>query len=334
MQIHEVGVARTLEDALWKMKSSGVRQQTRNGPVLAILEPVIITIELPEQRVLIDPVRNANPFFHLAEFVWMMAGSNDVRFIEKYNARMREYADPNTNVHHGAYGFRWRNHFDVDQLFRLSDMLSEDPTTRRAVLGMWDPRIDLTYHRDLPCNTHIYWRVIDDSLDMTVCNRSNDLVWGCLGANAVHMTLLHELMARSIGKQVGVYHVMTNNLHMYIDRPDFHKLIDCPHVESAYVGDLRTDTFPVLQSSESMESFLIDAKDFVAGKLIRGRTTWFNEVFLPAMKSFSDRKLVDTIQATDWRRACGEWLDRRELKASLKQQQEPSSESSSPGSCK
>ena len=37
--------------------------------------------------------------------------------------------------------------------------------------------------KDVPCNTHAYFAInAEGSLDLTVCNRSNDLVWGCLGA--------------------------------------------------------------------------------------------------------------------------------------------------------
>ena len=56
-----------------------------------------------------------------------------------------------------------------------------------------------------------------DYLDMTVINRSNDLVWGMLGANVVHFSFLQEYMAENLGVGVGVYNQMSNNLHIYTE---------------------------------------------------------------------------------------------------------------------
>jgi hypothetical protein len=44
-----------------------IRTSSRNGDVLQIAEPVIITYEQPCERVLFNDARDANPFFHLCE---------------------------------------------------------------------------------------------------------------------------------------------------------------------------------------------------------------------------------------------------------------------------
>ena len=67
---------------------------------------------------------------------------------------------------------------------------------------MWDAKQDLSHRnesKDLPCNTHVYFSIREGFLDMTVCNRSNDLIWGCCGANAVHMSFLQEYVATMWG---------------------------------------------------------------------------------------------------------------------------------------
>lgn len=309
VEIQGDNVPHALEEALHQIQIYGIEEPSRNGPVLSFPQPTIVSIRRPWERVIIDESRNANPFFHLAEFVWMMAGSNDVRFVERFNPRMRDYADSGTDVHHGAYGHRWRHHFGTDQIVRVSNLLKKNPVTRRAVLGMWDPRCDLEEHNDIPCNTHIYFRVIDDRLDMTVCNRSNDLLWGCLGANAVHMTYLHELIAREAGFTQGMYRVMTNNLHLYRERPDFKRMLNAAPLRDEYVGLGKMRAFPLLQSSESLKDFLLDCENYVAGNWHFG-TTWFHQVFIPAMKNFEARKTVAEIAAKDWEVACREWLAR------------------------
>lgn len=311
VQIEGDNVTQALEEALYKFPIFGREEESRNGPVLTMPGPTFITVHRPLERVLFDPRRDANPYFHLAEFVWMMSGSNDVRFIELFNRRMRDYADSGSDIHHGAYGHRWRRHFGTDQIRAVSKMLHDDPTTRRAVLGMWDPRTDLEFHNDLPCNTHIYWRVHDGYLNMTVCTRSNDLIWGCLGANAVHMTLLFELMARSSGHLVGTYQVFTNNLHMYKGRKDY-ALLEAVPLRDDYRRPPFVQTQRLLQKDETLEQLLSDSERFVKTQEFSGyQTHWFRSTFIPAMKNFQSRKLVEEIAAGDWRIACNEWLARR-----------------------
>lgn len=209
-------------------------QESRNGPVMMIPEPVIVTYLHPTQRVLFNQARDANPFFHLFESLWMLAGRNDVEPLKYYVSTIDNYSDDGYTLH-GAYGHRWRKFFERDQLAEIVDELKASPTSRRCVLQMWSVEDDLGRNgKDVPCNTHAYFsiRKIDGSagfmgsegwsgppvtnhLDMTVCNRSNDLVWGMLGANVVHFSFLQEYMAACLGVQVGRYHQITNNLHAY-----------------------------------------------------------------------------------------------------------------------
>ena len=198
------------------MSMSGQPECSRNGEVLTIQEPLTVTVKNPLNRVLIDPVRQANPYFHVMEFIWMMAGNNQPNWIKAFNSRFEEYADnlnsKGVDIIHGAYGHRWRNHFNLDQIHAAVDMLEYNPESRRVVLSMWDTNADLgKAHNDLPCNTHIYLRVVGGKLNMTVCNRSNDVVWGMTGANAVHMTMLHELISLAAHIPIGKYIVVSRD---------------------------------------------------------------------------------------------------------------------------
>lgn len=235
--------------------SEGVREETRNGPALVVPHPVMTVYERPMERVLLDPVRDANPFFHLMESIWMLAGRNDVASIGRFLGTLKKYSDDG-EIYHGAYGHRWRAHFDrsdptlrmgpLDQLARIVDLLRANPGDRRIVLGMWDPTWDLGRQgADFPCNTQIYFRTRQHSetlgivtpdpasglgrgtlsavttyLDMTICNRSNDAVWGAYGANAVHMSVLQEFVAAACGFSMGHMYQLSNNLHGYMDTLD------------------------------------------------------------------------------------------------------------------
>ena len=248
---------------------------------------------------------------------------------------MRDFAEPNSDIVWGAYGKRWAENWlstetyyePYDQISRVIGMLKEDPTTRRAVIAMWDAYQDLTAVRnDLPCNTHIYFRVTHGKLDMTVCNRSNDLIWGMLGANAVHMTYLHELVAHEVGIPMGRYHVMTNNLHVYEHHWDLR-----PFGSFDYYAE-KTDVvpFPLLQESETWEMLRYDCQWFVHMAMPDRtppqmrftkplQTTWMKEVVTPLLEAYRDRKeggdglkLIEQCAASDWRLACQMYVENKD----------------------
>jgi len=208
------------DEALWEAARAlifgGVKEGSRNGTVLRHPIPVTFLHCHPERCVVFDPDRDANPFFHLLEAIWMLSGSNKVEFLSNIVPRMVSFSDDGETFH-GAYGHRWANYFG-DQLEDILRLLTSEPNTRRAVLGIWDPIGDLgTNSRDLPCNTTVYFQQScrDGSLDMTVCNRSNDLVWGALGANVVHFAFLHAYIAANVNMAIGRYYQFTTNLHCY-----------------------------------------------------------------------------------------------------------------------
>ena len=58
---------------LWHFKTSGVKSDSRNGPVLMINEPVLTRVNRPMERVLFFDGRDANPIFHLMESIWILA---------------------------------------------------------------------------------------------------------------------------------------------------------------------------------------------------------------------------------------------------------------------
>lgn len=204
---------------LYRLERYGVRRASRNGPVQVLEGPTTLVYDKPTERVVFWPERAANPFFHLLEALWMLAGREDVAFPGSIVARITQFSDDGKTLN-GAYGKRWRSWFGYDQLGRIATTLRDNPDCRRQVLSMWDARHDLGLpSRDLPCNTHVYFaRDRSGALDMTVCNRSNDAVWGAVGANVVQFSILQEYLAAWIGCPVGRYWQISNNMHLYIDQ--------------------------------------------------------------------------------------------------------------------
>jgi thymidylate synthase len=244
--------ARNVNDAyaegLWRMKMLGREADSRNGKVMRIPTPVTTVYVCPTERMLMDPTRDANPFFHIFEGIWMLAGRNDLDFIGQFNSNIHQYAEE--GILQGAYGYRWRYAFGPDQLVWVIKHLKANPSSRRAVMTMYSPSRDQYQEgravpKDIPCNTTVYFSVAEDALIMTVCCRSNDLVWGCYGANAVHMSMMQEFVARALDLKVGRYYQMSNDFHLY--EKHFHLMEQLPPSDNPYLDGF-SDHQPITDS--------------------------------------------------------------------------------------
>jgi hypothetical protein len=296
------------EETMWQFKAYESKIiETRGGPAVTLPQPIVVEIGHPEQRVVACPIRDANPFFHVMEWVWMLAGEREVEWILKFNKNYINFA--NDWKVHGAYGYRWRKRWG-DQIKVVIQQLKDDKNTRQAVLNMWDPETDpLPHWKDRPCNTQIVFRG-GESLSMTVFNRSNDLFWGMFGANIVHMTFLHEMVAALTGLPLGIYRVVSNNLHYYVmeNYPVF------PFTPVKY--DIYDDCsfYPFVGERESYEDLVQDASNMVRS-IHEYKTKWFQNVGLHIHNAYLDKEHryihIMRIKAEDWQTACLEWANRR-----------------------
>lgn len=332
LRVPNVHVA--LPVALSLLRRVGVRRESRNGPVIVSPEPVCTVYERPRQRVMFHPWRDANPFFHLYESLWMLAGRRDVLPLVRYVKRMADYAESDGNQN-AAYGYRWRRAgaqpHQRDQLDLIIRTLRHDRTSRQAVLQIWDHRLDINYPtKDRACNVAATFQIADDKLDMTVFCRSNDVIWGCYGANAVHFSMLMEYVARHVGVHVGVYRQISVNWHAYLNTyepiAEFHS--DAADVYDPYeFGHFRE--YPLCSSSQQewdmcVSRFVtddgrlptkIEREEFydpffrdVAWSMVAAHDAYKSDDFVGA------RRWMSEVVADDWRIAGLEWIDRREAR--------------------
>lgn len=326
-------------ELLRTIRREGVLQPSRAGEVFSLPEPVTLVTRRPQERVLLDPRRDANPFFHFFEALFLLAGRDDYtwldRFVRDFSVR---FAEPNGHGH-GSYGRRWRYHFGFDQLDAIVAKLRADPNDRRVVLQMWDGtphyvngdgdqeaddlRVDA---RDVPCNTHCYPRICTGpsgpTLDLMVCCRSNDAIWGATGANAVQFSMLQEYLAGRIGVGVGTLYQVTSNMHAYTTRLGRYGE---PALKDRWEADeyIKGEIQPVPigtdwdQWDSDLDAFMRSTEDDV---VFAFSNLWFvtvasemwatHELFAKGDKPAALER-AQRIAAPDWALAARRWIERR-----------------------
>lgn len=65
------------------------------------------------------------------------------------------------------------------------------------------------------CNTSLDFKLRDNKLDLTVFNRSNDIIWGFSGVNLFIFTYLQEVIANTLNVELGKYYHISNSMHLY-----------------------------------------------------------------------------------------------------------------------
>lgn len=324
-----------------------ISKTSRNGNVLKLRRPTCVTYTHPLEHVLFGRYRDANPFFHVFEAMWMLAGRNDLQPLLEFVKDFGQFSDDGIYLN-GAYGYRWRfagsEDHDLDQLVLIANHLKQNPDSRRAVLQMWNVEDDLMKiggiqeydeetgyplpngSKDVCCNLSVLFSLEESAipsdngyvLNMTVYNRSNDLVLGCLGANYVHFSFLMEYMATRIGVGVGEYHQVSNDLHFYTG-----KKFDLTKLAESYDTDWYSDNrerrhIPLVQDADRFDN---EVESFVTWKHgIAYQEPFLATVASPMMlvhtlhkegKDIQAWEATQYISATDWQEACRQWLTTR-----------------------
>lgn len=305
--------------ALQEFKERGVAVETRNGPAIRLPGVTITEYSHPWERVLFNPQRRANHVFHLVESLWMLAGARSVTPLLPYNAGIARYAEPEGYIH-GAYGYRWRymgGQYGVDQLTRIVGELKRDPNSRQAVLQMWDASLDLgnSVVKDRPCNIAAAFEIVDGGLNMTVFNRSNDMLWGAYGANVVHFSILQEALAHELGVAIGTYHQVSSNFHIYTQAPGVAGFLSSPPTDDYDMYRRGVGTVPLLREGESLTDLVNDTSVILSGYRPQLWNTEFcRTVAGPLTEAYRLRKdglpylqVVQDMPTCDWKEGFMSW---------------------------
>ncbi len=198
-----------LENAFYSTKQL---QDSRTGRVKD-LGRTVYQIKNDSFRLCFLKERDLNPFFAFAEFSWIIEGSNKLDSLEYFISIYNQFSDDGHTLN-GAYGFRLKEHFKIDQIQQAINILKNDDITRRVVLTMYSPEDLLSDSKDIPCNTTIYLKIRNAKLDITILNRSNDLFLG-VPYNVFVFYLLQVYISKAVNCGIGTQTHYTDSLHLY-----------------------------------------------------------------------------------------------------------------------
>lgn len=317
-------------------------QPSQHGDTLEMDEPVSVMYTDPRERVLFDAARDSNPFLNLFEALWILAGREDVKFLQELVGRMATYSD-NGKEYFGAYGARMRgtsyaldrdasNGDTCDQIETAIARLRDNPNDRQVVLTIRQPSDMLYRGKDQPCNLMAALKVRDGRLNIHVFNRSNDFVWGLAGTNVVQFSMLQEYIAGRIGVQVGMYHQTTDSMHAYINEQWTNLYQNAFKGEELDLYNGVTQPFDMMESPEGFDHDLTlffhqyDRNSGMGITRLEYQSKFFQDLVFPAWyafmayKDFRDtgrvgalegaRNIAEQIPA-DWGVAIRGWLSRR-----------------------
>jgi thymidylate synthase len=182
-----------------------------------------VTLQLTNPRARLSRSESRGKVFSaLGELLWYLSGSNATDHIAHYISHYSRYDEG--GVVFGGYGPRLRG--DTDQLATVIDLLRKRPSTRRAVIQLFDGADLLEPHEDVPCTCTLQFLSRETGLDVIVYMRSNDVFIGLLH-DAFCFSMIQEVVARSIAVDVGQYIHVVGSLHLYDnDADDARRFLD------------------------------------------------------------------------------------------------------------
>lgn len=161
-------------------------------------------------------------FSALGELLWYLSGSAATDHISHYISAYKAYDED--GIVYGGYGPRLRG--GHDQLATVIALLRRKPSTRQAVIQIFDQDDLLEPHKDIPCTCTLQFLNRAAGLDLVVHMRSNDAFIG-LPHDVFCFSMIQELVARSVGAELGQYIHLAGSLHLYeVNAQDARRFLD------------------------------------------------------------------------------------------------------------
>lgn len=206
--------AATLDDLLAKvfekLLKSKVRLRATKGDNVEI-SGVVLELTQPRARLSRTEVKGTI-FSCLGEFLWYVSCSNSSEQMVYYLSRYRDFAEEDGTIW-GAYGPRIFGG-ERSQYENVLQTLRDKPTSRQAVIQLFDKEDIEATRKDVPCTCTLQFLQREGVLHLVVHMRSNDAYWG-LPHDVFAFTMIQEIVANELGYKLGSYKHLVGSLHLY-----------------------------------------------------------------------------------------------------------------------
>ena len=192
----------TLDDALLELypqllmsKLKVTASRGENAEILGV------AIEIANSRARLSRSETRGQLFSsLGELLWYLSGNNKLDFIEPYIRRYRNESEDGGDTVYGGYGPRLFDQRGNDQIHNIVELLRERPTSRRAMVQIFDSEDIAGNHVEIPCTATLQFFIRDSCVHLIVTMRSNDAYLG-LPHDIFCFTMLQEIIARSLDQE-------------------------------------------------------------------------------------------------------------------------------------
>lgn len=172
-------------------------------------------IELLDPRARLSRTESRSTLFSaLGELLWYLSADDTIDFIRYYAPQYDKNVEVEDGRVVGAYGPRLFGHRGIDQVTQVIQLLKDRPTTKQAVVQLFDCGDLAAKKKDVPCTCTIQFLLRESRLHAIASMRSNDAVIG-MPHDVFAFTMLQEIVARALGADLGIYRHWVASLHIY-----------------------------------------------------------------------------------------------------------------------
>jgi hypothetical protein len=220
---------------------------------------VSFSIKTPRRRLIYSRHRRVDISYAIANAIWTFIGSGDLDLISFYNPRGEDFSDDGATLF-AAPGPRILSP-SCNQVDRIVETLTRDPSSRRALMQIFLPSDLLSETRDCSCIMGMQFFIRENKLSCLALMRSQSALM-ILPYDLFMLTMLHEAVACRLGKRIGPYYHFCGSLHYYRDEEDF--------VHRSIQGGAESLCMPPMKVADSgtLKKIEIAEKD-IRGKLAR-----------------------------------------------------------------
>lgn len=207
--------AKTLDDllryALQSIEKYGETVKASKGRTREVRG---VVLELTNPRARLSRTESRGKIFScIGELCWYLKGTNRTAFVAHYIKAYQKFSE--RGLVYGGYGPRlFKDWKGVQQFEILIELLKQRPTSRQAVLQLFDSTDLAKPHKDVPCTCTLQFLMRDGKLHLVVYMRSNDVIKG-LPHDIFCFTMLQEMVARIMSVDLGIYKHCVGSLHLY-----------------------------------------------------------------------------------------------------------------------